>query len=335
MPGRWVSRSSPSIGASASVTVRSGAANAVSLHLVTQSDQAKKTSSGQVKQPREDVRALVDRYGMKRAGARLPLAEYTRQLWRRRHFIVEFSKATNASGYSRSFLGQAWQVLTPLLNAAVYYMIFGLLIGTRRGVSNYLAFLVIGVFVFQFIQGSVTSGARALQSNRSLARTLHFPRAVFPVSSTAIALQQLLASLVVLIPIILLTGEPVRLQWVEAVPALALQAMFCLGLAFIFARIGSKIPDVSQMLPFALRVWFYASGIMFSIPALTKHKPNLQAALEANPATIYVDLYRSAFLESGPSATAGQWLSALIWGVGVLVAGYVFFWKAEESYGRD
>lgn len=272
---------------------------------------------------------------MKRAGARAPLADYTRDLWRRRHFILEFSKATNASGYARSFLGQAWQVLTPLLNATVYYLIFGLLIGTRKGIPNFLAFLVIGVFVFQFIQSSVTSGARSLQSYRSLARTLRFPRAVFPVSATSIALQHLLASLVVLVPIVLFTGEPLRLQWFAVIPVLAMQTMFCAGLAFIFARIGSKIPDVSQMLPFALRVWFYASGIMFSIPVLTEHKPNLRAVLEANPATIYVDLYRDALMVSGPTQDIGQWIAAFLWGVGVLIAGYVFFWLAEESYGRD
>lgn len=302
---------------------------------MTQSDQANKTSPGQANPPGEDVRALVARYGLKRAGARLPLAEYTAQLWQRRHFVLEFSRATNASGYARSFLGQAWQVLTPLLNAAVYYLIFGLLIGTRKGVDNFLAYLVIGVFVFQFIQSSVTSGARSLQSHRSLARTLHFPRAVFPISSTVIALEQLLASLVVLVPIVLFTGEPVRLQWLLIVPALALQIPFCAGLAFIFARIGSKIPDVSQMLPFGLRVWFYASGIMFSIPAVTKTRPQARAIMEANPATIYVDLCRSAFLESGNAAGPGEWFQGLAWAVGVLVIGYVFFWKAEESYGRD
>lgn len=283
----------------------------------------------------EDAQALVARYGLKRAGARASLSEYTRELWQRRYFIVEFSRATNASGYSRSFLGQAWQVLTPLLNAAVYYLIFGLLIGTRRGVPNYLGFLVIGIFVFQFVQSSVTSGARSLQSNRSLARTLRFPRAVFPVSSTTIALQHLLASLVVLIPIVLLSGEPVRVQWLLLIPAVALQTMFCAGLAFAFARVGAKIPDVSQMLPFALRVWLYASGIMFSIDSFTKSKPTAAAILNANPVTTYVELYRGAFLASGPGTTPSQWLTALAWSVGVLVVGYVYFWKAEESYGRD
>ncbi|RNI21050.1 ABC transporter permease [Flexivirga caeni] len=281
------------------------------------------------------MQALVSRYGLKRAGSRASLADYTRELWQRRYFIAEFSRATNASGYSSSMLGQYWQVLTPLLNAGVYYVMFGLILGTSRHVHNYTGFLVVGVFVFQFIQTSINSGSRALQSYKSLARTLRFPRAVFPLASTSIALEQLLASLVVLVPIILLTGESIRVQWIEVVPALALVTMFGTGMAFIFARIGSKVPDVSQMLPFVLRVWFYFSGIMYSIQQFTKNRPAwVGETMSNNPATIYVNLFRSAFL-GGYGQPLTVWLAGLAWSVVVLAAGYVYFWKAEEDYGRD
>ncbi len=303
---------------------------------MTQPGEGTAIPAGSDQPTRKQTQELIARYGLKRAGARAPLTEYARELWNRRHFIVEFSRATNASGYSASMLGQAWQVLTPLLNAAVYYVIFGLLLGVSRGVNNYIGFLVTGVFVFHFIQNTVTSSARSLHSNLPLARTLRFPRAVFPVSATVVALQKLLMALVVLVPIILATGEPLRLQWLEVIPVLALQSLFCAGLAFIFARLGAKLPDVSQMLPFALRIWFYASGVMFSIDSFTADKnPMIGHVMNANPATIFLDLYRGALMASEPGTTAGQWLAALVWSAAVLAAGFIFFWKAEEEYGRD
>jgi teichoic acid transport system permease protein len=281
-----------------------------------------------------DPTDLVAQFRLRRAGARPSLVNYTRELWGRRHFITTFSTANNAVGYSRTFLGQAWQVLTPLLNAGVYYLIFGVLLNTRRGVQNYVAFLVIGIFVFTYTQTSVLQGSKAITANLGLTRVLHFPRAVLPLSSTLVALQRLVYSLLIMIPIVLLTGERPGLDWLLLFPAIALQSMFCLGLAFIVARIGAKVPDTSQVLPFVLRTWLYLSGVFYSINTFTRgHAPWVRVALEVNPGAVYVNIVREALLAEGGNARY-QWPLAVFWAVVTLAVGYVFFWQAEEQYGR-
>ena len=281
----------------------------------------------------EPVEELVARYHLRRAGARPGVVDYTRELWGRRHFIAAFSTANNAIGYSASFLGQAWQLLTPLLNAAVYYLIFGVLLHTKRGVDNYVAFLVIGIFIFTFTQTSLIGGSRAISSNVGLTRVLHFPRAVLPVSSTLVALQRLVYSLVIMLPIVLLTGERPRWQWLLLVPAIALQSMFCLGLAFFIARVGAKIPDTSQLLPFLIRTWLYVSGVFYSIQAFSADRPHwVKVLLEVNPGAVYVEVVRAVLIE-GPRPQYLWWL-AVGWSIAVLALGYLFFWQAEEQYGR-
>jgi teichoic acid transport system permease protein len=281
-----------------------------------------------------DVEGLVARYGLHRAGARLPIVAYTRQLWQRRHFITAFSTASNAVGYSRSFLGQAWQLLTPLLSVGVYYLVFGVLLSTRRGVHNFIGFLSVGIFVFGFCSVSVMSGARAITGNLALTRALHFPRAVLPISTTLVALQQLLYSMIILGPIVVITGEPLSWRWLELVPGLALQSMFCLGLAFILARIGARVPDTSQLLPFAIRVWLYTSGILYSVKVFAKgHGQWVKDALQINPGAVFVNLDRHALLTHNP-VSAFDWGLGIAWGLGMLVVGYVIFWQGEEEYGR-
>lgn len=283
---------------------------------------------------RDEVDRLVELHRLRRAGARPPLPAYTRELWGRRHFIAAFSTANNAVGYSRSFLGQAWQVLTPLLNAGVYYLIFGVLLSTRRGVHNFVAFLVIGIFVFTFTQTSMMQGGRSISDNLGLTRVLHFPRAVLPVASTLVALQRLVFSLVVMIPVVLLTGERPALRWLLLIPAIALQSMFCLGLAFFIARIGAKVPDTSQVLPFFLRTWLYVSGVFYSVDTFSKqHSGWVKVVLQINPGGLYVELARGALLAEH-TYPPFAWPLAVAWAVLVLGAGYVFFWQAEEQYGR-
>ncbi|MDX3097799.1 ABC transporter permease [Streptomyces sp. ME01-24h] len=280
---------------------------------------------------------LAATYGLSVSGARPGLGAYVRQLWGRRHFISSYATARASAQYTQARLGQLWQVLTPLLNAAVYYLIFGLLLGTDRGVDNFIAFLVTGIFVFTFTQSSVMAGVRAISGNLGLVRALHFPRASLPIAFTLVQLQQLLMSMLVLVTIVLMTGEVPGPSWLLAIPALVLQSVFNAGLALVMARLGSKMTDLAQLMPFILRTWMYISGVMYSISHVTAHAPHIvRIVLGLNPASIYIDLMRFALIDSFTSAQMPPhvWALALGWALVMGVGGFVWFWKAEERYGR-
>ncbi|MFD7816779.1 ABC transporter permease [Streptomyces sp. NPDC059785] len=282
---------------------------------------------------------LAAKYGLAVSGARPGLAEYVRQLWGRRHFILAFSQAKLTAQYSQAKLGQLWQVATPLLNALVYFLIFGLILKANRGMNReiYIPFLVTGVFVFTFTQSSVMAGVRAISGNLGLVRALHFPRAALPVSFSLQQLQQLLFSMIVLFLVAIGFGSYPGLSWLLIVPVLALQFLFNTGLAMIMARLGAKTPDLAQLMPFVMRTWMYASGVMFSIPIMLEDKPAWIAdILQWNPAAIYMDLMRFALIDGYGSGNLPPhvWAVAGGWAVLVAVGGFVYFWKAEERYGR-
>ena len=324
--------------------------------------------------PDEPLAALAERHGLKPSAALPPIRDYLRQLWQRRYFIIGFATARNVAMYTDARLGQVWQVLTPLLNVAVYYLIFGVILDTSRGVHNFIAFLVIGVFVFNFTQRSFIIASRVMWDSLPLIRALYFPRACLPLGYVLIELQQLMISFVVVFAIVLASGEPLTWYWLLLIPVLVMQALFNVGAAFILARFGAGFDDVSQLLPFIVRTWFYISGVMFSIQTfsnLTKH-PTLARVLQYNPAAIYITLAREALMSSqrksipgakpynaancllyhhpglNPSPTnylnsaychaiasqPGLWLAGAAWAVVVLAVGFVFFWRAEVQYGR-
>ncbi len=282
---------------------------------------------------------LAAKYGLSVSGARPSLVEYVRQLWGRRHFILAFSQAKLTAQYSQAKLGQLWQVATPLLNAFVYFTIFGLILDAGRGMPKdvYIPFLVTGVFVFTFTQSSAMAGVRAISGNLGLVRALHFPRASLPVSFALQQLQQLLASMIVLFAVVIGFGSYPSLSWLLVVPALVLQFLFNTGLALIVARMGAKTPDLAQLMPFIMRTWMYASGVMFSIPIMLEDKPAwLADVLQWNPAAVYMDLIRFALIDGYGSENLPPhvWAVALGWAVVLAVGGFVYFWKAEERYGR-
>jgi len=283
---------------------------------------------------------LAARYGLSVSGARPSLPEYVRQLWARRHFISAFATAKLTSQYAQAKLGQVWQVMTPLLNAAVYYFIFGVLLHTKKGVPDYIPFLVTGVFIWTFTSSSILTGTRAISGNLGLVRALHFPRAALPISFCLQQLQQLLFSMAALLVILLFFGVPVAASWLLAIPALILQFTFNAGVSMIMARLGAKTPDIAQLMPFVLRTWMYISGVMWSIDKLTDQQSGLPSwvapVLKANPAAVYIDLMRFALIDSFHASQLPPhvWVVATGWALLAGVGGFIYFWKAEETYGR-
>ncbi|MEU3599007.1 ABC transporter permease [Streptomyces sp. NPDC006798] len=282
---------------------------------------------------------LAAKYGLSVSGARPTLVQYIRQLWGRRHFIMAFAQAKLTAQYSQAKLGQLWQVVTPLLNAVVYYLIFGLILDSGRGMTDevFIPFLVTGLFVFTFTQSSVMAGVRSISGNIGLVRALHFPRASLPISLALQQLQQLLVSMIVLALVAVAFGSYPSLSWLLIVPALVLQFFFNTGLALMMARAGAKTPDLAQLMPFIMRTWMYASGVMFSIPVMLEDHPAwIAEVLQWNPAAVYMDLIRFALIDGYGSQYLPPhiWAFALGWAVLFGVAGFVYFWKAEERYGR-
>jgi teichoic acid transport system permease protein len=310
---------------------------------------------------------LAAKYGLRPSSARPSLVAYLRLVWQRRHFIVAYATARSVSMYTEARLGQLWQVLTPLLNSAVYYLVFGILFQANRGISNYTAFLVTGVFIFGFTERSIVVGSGVMRANLALIRALHFPRACLPLAYVLVELQQLLVSMLVLFAIVLGTGEHLTFYWLFLVPVLVMQATFNMGAALILARVGAGAQDVTQLIPFLTRIWRYFCGVMYSIASLPATLPEwAKNVLSLNPAAVYISLTRysimSTYRDDSPGAqpfnaakcaifnakkipalqaychptttTSELWLAGVGWAVVTLAVGVVYFWQAETRYGR-
>jgi teichoic acid transport system permease protein len=280
---------------------------------------------------------LARSHGLTKAG-RLPrLPEYTRHLWSYRHFIAAFANAKVSASLGSTKLGVVWQLLTPLINAGVYYLIFGVLINTKQDVDNFIAYLCAGVFIFGFTQSVVQAGSQSITSNMALIRALHFPRASLPIAVALVEVRNMLASMLVLVAIVLFTGEPITVEWLLIIPALLLQSLFNTGLALFVARLVSKVTDIRQLIPYLMRIWMYGSAVLYPVTFFAERVHGWQLTLiEANPMLIFIELVRHALMENVELAQpiGLLWIQALIWTAVVGFGGYVYFWRGEKGYGR-
>lgn len=286
---------------------------------------------------------IAERYGLHQMGVRPGLREYVRSLWTRRDFMLVLARSRAEAENQNTYLGRVWDILNPTLNAAVYVLIFGLLLKTRDGMTNVIGFIVVGTFMYKFFQDSVTGAARAIPRNLNLVRSLHFPRAVLPISSVLAELTMLLPALAVMAGFVLVSDRWMlhldstpNWRWLLIVPAVLLLFMFSTGAGFVLARLGARWPDVLNFLPFVLRIGMYASGVIFSIDHYLAGGGVLATIMNYQPVAVYLNLARQAMLDEPSARLSGElWLVGLGWAVVTLVVGFVIFWRDEARYGRD
>lgn len=271
--------------------------------------------------------------GLKRVGARQPLTKYVAEAVRRLDFAYTLASFTNEATNAKSRLGSWWNILLPTIQAGTYGLIFGLILGASKP-DNFLPFLFTGVFLFSFIQSAFTQGAGAIVSNAGLVRSLSFPRVLLPISVVISSVIALAPQLLVLLVVLIFTAQPITWGWLMLIPLVILMTIFNLGLSMITARLTVHMQDLNKLIPFITRILFYTSGVFFSVDKIFSTETLLTKLIRINPIFEFLNLARG-YLVQGYQVHAEEWISVSIWSIALLVFGLIFFWGAEERYGRE
>lgn len=280
-----------------------------------------------------EAEELAAQHGLKKVGVRPPLLDYLRETWRCRGFIWTLATARASSRHQNTYLGQLWALLNPVLVAATYFFIFGMLLNTRKGVDNFVGYLTIGIFFFQFMSASLTKGGQAVIGNTGLVRALQFPRVILPLSVLLAEFVDLLPAFGLLVIITLFSGEHPHLSWVLYPAAIVVNLLVNAGLCMMMARIVNSARDMQNLISTIVRLLRYVSGVFFSVAAMTKGHHLLTIVMSYQPFALNLTLAREAMLHQFPVQLV-SWVAALLWAVVVCVGGFLIFWHGEESYGR-
>lgn len=275
--------------------------------------------------------AVYHRYEPHKAG--LPrLGSYFKELWRRREFAAEMSKAGLRGANSMTFFGQAWLVINPLLLAAVYYMLVTVISGSQRGFdAKFFSHLTGGLFVFYFFQGAVVAGASSVVGAGKLVLNTAFPRLLIPLSAVRTGFFRFLPTLPVYFVFHIIAGNPWNFATFVAAPIfLLLITIFAAGLAAIFAALQVYFRDTKSFLPYIMRIWLYCSPVLWTIDRIQSHSFASTLA-PFNPLYPLIGGYGEA-LQGGTFPSLSIWVQALVWSLGSAAIGFGYFMSRERDF---
>ena len=281
------------------------------------------------------TRIDVPEKGLGRVGARPSLPAYIKQIWCYRDFIWFDARSRASAGNYDDSLGLIWVIINPILNGLTYFFVFGVLLGTGKGVPNFIAYLLIGVFVFRFTTTIVSQGSRSLRQGRSLIQAFDFPRATLPIATGLRELLLTIPTYIVMMLLILVMppAEPITAWWFVIIPVTILQFFFSTGIAMILARLVARRNDFTHLISVGLRIWMYLSAVFFSISRFENH-PEVYFIMSINPAFGFLDIVRNGLLY-GQGAPMTSWISVLVSTFVFSIVGLLVFWQAEEKYGDE
>lgn len=253
-------------------------------------------------------------------------------LWRHRRTLRSLARHDLRKGYAGTIGGVAWSVLTPLVPMLIFSAIFSVGLRIPLGGAPYIFGFAAAYVPWVLLSGAVLSATGSLVEHRYLVKRTIFPIEILP--GEALLLHSLPhACLAGLVSLACAIGGYAR--WPDLLSIVyfyACASALALGAGFFVSSIAVIAPDVRQVLPSVLNVWFWLTPIAWAPDRLP---PAGRALLALNPVSYVVSGYRSALMpDVFPAPTAidavGFWAIA----IGLLLAGSlcfrrlrIYFWE--------
>jgi teichoic acid transport system permease protein len=256
-----------------------------------------------------------------------PVLPYVRELWRRREFAREMSRTNLRAQHFNTVFGQLWLVLNPLLLGCVYFMLVYILRSGSRGVE-FFAHLLAGIFAYYFISDGIRLSAKSVVGGGRLILNTAFPRALLPLSSVLTSFMRFVPTLIIYVPVHIIADLPVGPELLWAIPLIGLMIVLASGAAMLVSSLQVYFRDVKNFLPYFLRVWLYASPVLYYADEVPD---GLRWILAVNPLAGLLTAW-SDVITQGQSPEAGSLALATAWAFGIFLAGALFFMSREREF---
>jgi ABC-type polysaccharide/polyol phosphate export permease len=256
-----------------------------------------------------------------------PLRPYLRELWRRREFAFELSRTDLRALHFNTVFGQLWLIINPLLLACVYFILVDIL-RKRTGGIEFFAHLMAALFVFHFVTDAIRQAVKSVTGGGRLILNTAFPRVMLPGASVITAFKRFLPTIAIFIPVYLLAGPTPgpELLWLPVV--VTLFALLACGFSMLVAAGQVYFRDLKNFLNYALRIWLYASPILYFANEVPDRYHFL---LVLNPIAPLLAAW-SDILDEGIAPDAADLALGAAWGVFLFVAGALFFISREREF---
>ena len=255
--------------------------------------------------------------------------EIFKNLYQYRELLKTNVKKEIRGRYKNSILGVLWSFLNPLLQLAVYALIFPLIL--KNDIPYYTIFVCVGLIPWTFFTTTVNQAAFTIIANGNIIKKVYFPREILPISVVTSNAVNFVISTIIILAFVIIYGLGVT-PYILLYPfILLIQYILLLGISFILSSITVYFRDLEHIIGIILMVMFYATPIVYSLDTLPEPFVTI---MQLNPMAHIIEGYRSIFYyQTMPNMN--NLLILLAFSIILLVIGYFIFKKLQKGFAEE
>ena len=243
-----------------------------------------------------------------------------------RFLFEELVKRDFKKKYTRTVLGMAWSMLSPLLTLLVMRIVFTQFFG--RGMEHYTTYLFCGNLVFAFFNESTTQGMNSLMSNAGIFTKVNVPKYMFLFSRNVQCLINFALTLAVFVLFCILDGITFTWKWVFLIYPILMLAVFNIGIGLILSAMYVFFRDVQYLWSVFTQLLMYMSAIFYAIDS---YPEMVRRIFLLNPIYLFIRYFRKIVLDA---CIPSVWFHLLMMGysLAALIIGYMIYRKYNSQF---
>ncbi|MDC0826179.1 ABC transporter permease [Lactococcus petauri] len=179
---------------------------------------------------------------------------------------INLSKYSTKSTSMQNKFGRIWEILDPLVQLAINYIIFGVLMNRSApdGLPP-LPWMFIGMGVYSFMQHVIVTGAKSVSTQFKTTSKMKFPVSIMPTASMFGFLTELYIMVGMGLIIAMFSGYYPSMYWLQLLYYFPMLIIFSLAMSLLCSSIEVVFPDFKFFLNYIFRFLMYGSGVIFSL----------------------------------------------------------------------
>lgn len=292
------------------------------------------------------VRSFDAKFATRSALSFLPsLFRFPALVWANRFMVQNFLRRDLMSRVNGSMLGLGWMLVRPLCMFALFYLVFGYVLGPRNSNDEpkpeFAIFMFLGILAFNAIVEATTAACSVIVDNGNLVKKVAFPSEVLLVHVALVSQVVYLVAVAVAFVIGWSVGilQP-GLELLAFPLVLGIQLVFVLGLGMLLANLNVFARDTAQLWGLIAQGWMFLSPVFLhpdQIQAVAKTdflKDTVALVENVNPAWALLQANRLSLGLQDPNIGTlwPQLGKASLFALGFLLVGYTTFMSRKHKF---